>query len=82
MAHKKRTTVLFGTSITEDVIGKKLGRKGRHVINVSESGAKIKTITEMVDDFALYDPAAKDIAIFNKVLLFSVQNFFFRSSKN
>ena len=57
----KRTTVLFGTSITESVIGKRLARKGHHVINVSESGADIKMISEMVDDFALYDTAANDV---------------------
>ena len=59
--HRKRTTVLFGTSITQPVIGKRLGRKGRNVINISESGANIRDISDMVDDFARYDPAADDV---------------------
>jgi hypothetical protein len=75
---KKRTTVLFGTSITDAVIGKRLARKGRQVINISESGADIKMISEMVDDFALYDPAADDI---EKVVLFFGTNDIKDSSK-
>jgi len=75
---RKRTTVLFGTSITESIVGKRLGNKGRTVINVSESGADIKMIEEMVDDFALYDPAASDI---EKVVLCFGTNDIKHSSK-
>ena len=48
---RKNTTVLFGTSLTTGVIGKKLGERGRKCINVSKSGARISDISEMVDDF-------------------------------
>lgn len=58
---RKRTTVLFGTSITTEVVAKRLGRKGRHVVNISESGADIGVISDMVDDFARFDPAAEDV---------------------
>ena len=59
---KLRTSVLFGTSITEEVIGKRLGHRGRRdVINCSESGATIGTISDMVDNFANFAPEADDI---------------------
>ncbi|NRB82046.1 MAG: alpha-ketoglutarate-dependent dioxygenase AlkB, partial [Saccharospirillaceae bacterium] len=48
---RKNTTVLFGTSITREVFGKKLGVRGRKCINVSKSGAKIPDISEMLDNF-------------------------------
>ncbi len=62
----KRTTVVFGTSITTEVIGRRLGRKGRHVINMSESGATIPTINGMVEDFAHYD---RDADLVDRVVL-------------
>jgi len=59
---KFRTSVLFGTSITEEVSGKRLGHKGRReVINCSESGATIDMISDMVDSFANFAPEAEDI---------------------
>jgi lysophospholipase L1-like esterase len=59
---KLRTSVLFGTSITEEVIGKRLGHRGRRdVINCSESGATIGMISDMVDSFANFAPEAEDI---------------------
>ena len=63
---KKNTTVLFGTSITADVVGKRLGLKGRNVINISESGADIKIISNMIDDFFKFDSSADDV---DKVVL-------------
>lgn len=58
---KRRTSVLFGTSITSTVIGKRLGHGGRQCINVSRSGAKIGDISDMVDDFKFNNPAACDV---------------------
>ena len=72
---KKMTTVLFGTSITKNVEGSRLGLRGRKVINISESGARINKIesrgrvadiSTMVDKFVRDDPAASDI---EKVIL-------------
>ena len=52
------TTVLFGTSITANVVGRRLGHKGRNVINISESGATVDTISDMVDNFKHFDADA------------------------
>ena len=57
----KRTTVLFGTSITSRVVGSRLGRKDRKVLNFSESGARISDIKRMVDDFHDYHVDADDV---------------------
>ena len=57
----KRTTVIFGTSITSDVKGSRLAHRGRRCINISRSGAKISDISDMVDDFRMNDPDASDI---------------------
>ena len=60
------STVLFGTSITSSVVGRRLGHKGRNVINISESGATVATISDMVDDFKHFDADADNI---DKVVL-------------
>ena len=54
----RRTTVLFGTSITKYVHTKNMGFRGRKLINVSESGAKIKDISNNVRKFYEDDLAA------------------------
>ena len=61
-----RCIVLFGTSITSSVVGRRLGHKGRNVINISESGATVATISDMVDDFKHFDADADNI---DKVVL-------------
>ena len=48
---KRKTTVLFGTSMTKYVREKQLGFRGRKVINISHSGAKIKDISLNVREF-------------------------------
>ena len=63
---KKKTTVLFGTSVTKWVMGKKLATNGRKFINISQSGAKIKHISENVEDFYRTNKAATDV---EKVIL-------------
>ncbi len=60
------STVLFGTSITSKVVGRRLGHKGRNVINISESGATVATISDMVDDFKHFDADADNV---DKVVL-------------
>ena len=47
----RKTTVLFGTSITKYVRAKQLGFRGRKVVNFSKSGAKIKDILDNVHEF-------------------------------
>ena len=47
----EKTAVIFGTSITLKVDGNRLGKKGRNVINCSKSGANIKDIEEMAENF-------------------------------
>ncbi len=56
----RRTTVIFGTSITKYVRAKNLGFRGRKVINISQSGAKIKDIAANVREFYENDIAAKN----------------------
>ncbi len=55
----RRTTVLFGTSMTKNIEPKKLGFRGRKVVNLSHSGAKIKDIYDNVRDFYENHEAAK-----------------------
>ena len=57
----KKTTVIFGTSITRRVIGKKLCNYGRNCINISKSGANIEDINDMIDEFYTTNPAANEI---------------------
>ena len=57
----KRTTVLFGTSITAHVDGDRLAYGKRKCINVSESGAKIEDISKMMDSFYYSNPSADDV---------------------
>ena len=55
---KRRTTVLFGTSMTKHVRANQLGFRGRKVVNLSQSGAKIKDIKENVHKFYETNEAA------------------------
>ena len=55
---KRKTTVLFGTSITKYIRSKQLGFRGRKVINMSQSGAKIKDVKENVRIFYETNEAA------------------------
>ena len=57
----KRTTVLFGTSITLNVDGNRLAYGGRKCINISESGAKISDISRMVEHFYFNNPSSNDV---------------------
>ena len=56
----RKTTVLFGTSITKYIRTKQLGFRGRKVVNISQSGAKIKDISENVREFYHTHQSAKD----------------------
>lgn len=58
---KKRTTVIFGTSITKRLNPSQLSSPGRKVINVSQSGAKIKHVIENVEYFHKTNSMAGDI---------------------
>ena len=60
MPKKRKTTVLFGTSITKYVREKNLGFRGRKVVNVSQSGAKIKDISFNVRQFYSTHEAARN----------------------
>lgn len=55
---RKNTTVIFGTSITSRIVGPKLATRGRKVINVSRSGAKIKDILLNMENFHAQHPSA------------------------
>ena len=55
----RKTTVLFGTSMTKFIRTNKLGFRGRKVINVSQSGAKIRDITENIQNFHKTHAAAE-----------------------
>ena len=57
----KRTTVLFGTSITLNVDGNRLAYGGRKCVNVSQSGAKIMDISKMVENFYFTHPSSNDV---------------------
>ena len=50
--------MLFGTSITKYIRSKQLGFRGRKVINMSQSGAKIKDVKENVRIFYETNEAA------------------------
>ena len=43
--------MLFGTSITAPIDGRKLSRKNRTVVNISYSGARLADISDAVNDF-------------------------------
>lgn len=60
---KKRTTVLFGTSITKYIDSNKLTERGhgRKFVNFSQNGAKIKHISENVDYFYKTHKSAYDV---------------------
>ena len=55
---RRRTTVLFGTSMTKYVRTKQLGFRGRKVVNMSQSGAKIKDMKNIIRTFYEFDEAA------------------------
>ena len=58
---KRKTTVLFGTSMTKYVREKQLGFRGRKVINISQSGAKIKDIfLNMREFYSTHEAAHND----------------------
>ena len=64
MPRKKRTTVLFGTSMTTRLLSNKLvnhRRTGRKIINISRSGAKIRDILHNVEYFHHNSPDAADV---------------------
>ncbi len=56
---KRKTTVIFGTSMTKFIRPNKLGFRGRKVINVSHSGNKIRDIVENVREFYETNEAAR-----------------------
>ncbi len=56
---RRRTTVLFGTSMTKYIQPNKLGFRGRKVVNISQSGAKINDVYDNVRDFYENHEAAK-----------------------
>ncbi len=58
---RKRTTVLFGTSITTKLPRDGLAGRGRHFVNVSQSGARIQDIERLVDNFYHTHRSATDI---------------------
>ncbi len=58
---KKKTTVLFGTSMTSRIRNNRIAVKGRRFVNISVSGAKIKHIRENVLDFYQNHQAANDV---------------------
>ena len=59
--HNRRTTVLFGTSMTLGVDGDRLAYGGRKCINISESGAKIEDISRMLDNFYHTNPNINNV---------------------
>ncbi len=63
---RRRTTVLFGTSITTRLNSNSISSKGHPFINVSRSGATMTTISDMVQDFHDTNPASSDV---EKVIL-------------
>ena len=56
-----KTAVIFGTSMTLKVDGNRLGKDRRNVVNCSQSGAKIKDIHEMVENFYLNNSNLVDV---------------------
>ena len=58
---RRRTTVLFGTSMTLGVDGDRLAYGGRKCINISESGAKIEDISRMLDNFYHTNPNVNNV---------------------
>ncbi len=55
---KRKTTVIFGTSITKFIRPNKLGFRGRKVVNMSQSGAKIRDVSNNVRVFYETNEAA------------------------
>ncbi len=76
---RKRTTVLFGTSITSKLPRDGLAGRGRKFINVSQSGARIEDISNLVDNFHDRNPSALDV---EKIILsFGTNDIKYDSSK-
>ena len=70
LRNKTPTTVIFGTSITKNIDEKKFKnnkKKGHRFINKSSSGAKIRDIHQMIDEFVVTNEHASDVTevIFN-----------------
>lgn len=67
---KKKTTVLFGSSITKHIDPHKVIERGhgRKFINISQSGAKIKHVSENLDHFYKTNKASNDV----EKIIFSV----------
>ncbi len=77
---RKRTTVLFGTSITAKLPNSELAGRHRKFINVSQSGARINDINTLVENFHATNPAADDI---EKVILsFGTNDIKYDSSRS
>ena len=62
----EKICVLFGTSITKDISGEKLSRKGRMFVNRSQSGALIGDIMDELDDF--FHEHSKHISNIDKII--------------
>ncbi len=76
---RKRTTVLFGTSITTR-IPNDLAEKGRNFVNISQSGARIADIDNLIDNFIDRHPKAHDV---EKVILsFGTNDIKYDSSRS
>ena len=73
----RKTTVLFGTSITKYVRANQLGFRGRKVVNMSQSGAKIKDIKENVRTFYEINEAAKNDDIEKVIFSFGTNDIKF-----
>ncbi len=58
---RKRTTVLFGTSITKRIRSSQIGQRGRKFVNLSVSGAKIRDIRKSVLNFRDQHASASDV---------------------
>ena len=56
----ERLCLLFSTSITRDVMGERMSRGSRTVINISYSGANLKDVTEEVESFHKDNPRSSN----------------------
>jgi lysophospholipase L1-like esterase len=77
---KRKTTVLFGTSITKYVREKQLGFRGRKVVNISQSGAKVKDIILNVREFYMTHEAARNDDIEKIIFSFGTNDIKFSKS--
>ncbi len=63
---RKRTTVLFGTSITTRIPNNEVTGRGRKFVNISERGARVQDINRLVENFHACHQQATDV---EKVIL-------------